>query len=106
MPRNTAKKTGRKGPLRDPTTGRVSGGNPGNKGGTGRPPDEFKRLMSEIASDDVALRTLRKIIANADHRHHMSAREYATTRGYGKPKETHEIEVGDKLADLIAAGLK
>jgi len=45
--KNTARNTaGRRGPLRD-KQGRVYGGNPGNKGGTGRPSNELRALARD-----------------------------------------------------------
>lgn len=72
MAKNSGKKSG---PKRDPKTGRVSGGNPGNSGGkpgrSGRKPDSFKALCREILEDEEVQAELRK-----------AAKERATA-GYG-----------------------
>ena len=43
----TRSKTRREGPRRDAATGRVFGGNPGNRGGPGRPTSEFKQFLAD-----------------------------------------------------------
>ena len=65
------------------------GPNDGNGGG--RPPDEFKRRMREIASNDDALDFLRAC-ANGEFgaQFAIKAQEYAAERGYGK--EIQEIK--------------
>lgn len=57
---------------------------PGNKGGTGRPPDEFKRLLARMASRAATMRALRSILADQEHPHFMKALEYATKYGYSE----------------------
>lgn len=82
-----------------------SGGTPGNRGGPGRPPDAFKELCRQLASGEKTIANVREILANPDHAQFLPALRWATEHGYGKPKESHELEVGDKLADLITASL-
>lgn len=67
------------------SSGALRSGNPGNKGGSGRPPDEFKRRMRELASSEASIAYLEQCI-NGVHgpKAAASAREYATERGYGK----------------------
>ena len=78
-----------------------------NRGGPGRPPNEFKARMRELASSDEALRYLEEcvdgvhtpIVAIAAHRH-------VTERGYGKvPMEApatvdHPILIVSSLEEL------
>jgi hypothetical protein len=64
--------------------GKLQVGNPGNKGG-GRPADEFKRTMAEIASSDRALKYLRECVEGKHGpKAAVSAHKHATDRGYGK----------------------
>jgi hypothetical protein len=64
------------------------GGTPGNKGG--RPPDEFKAIMRELASSAERMEHARKILDNPDHPHFLNAWKFVTEQGYGKAKETVE----------------
>jgi hypothetical protein len=82
---------------------------PGRNGGTlnvggyhngGRPPDEFKRRMREIASSDEALAYLTDC-AKGLHgpKAAASAQAYASERGYGKEPSVTKI-TGDDSAPL------
>lgn len=75
-------------------------GVPGNKGG-GRPPDEFKAKMRELASSDEALEYLKQCI-DGEHgpKAAISAHKHITERGYGK--EPSPVEVGGKLKVEVA----
>lgn len=70
-----------------------TGGKPGNKGG-GRPPDEFKRRMAELASSDEALEYLAECL-RGDHgaKAAVSAHKHVSERGYGKEPQAvgHEV---------------
>lgn len=64
--RNT---NGRTGPQRDPVTGRLFGGNPGNKGGSGRPrgaATEFKQFLADQILGSAQMRANLVAIAETD----------------------------------------
>lgn len=65
------------GPQRDPKTGRVSGGNPGNSGGkkgrSGRKPDEFKRFLERARNDKKARRALLSAMRDAESKNFGTA---------------------------------
>lgn len=71
--------------------------------GPGRPLDEFKMMMAELVSSDVSIQSLEEILKDANHKHHMAARHYATDHGYGKPKETIEHSGSLTLEQVIAS---
>jgi hypothetical protein len=66
-----------------------------NKGGPGRPRDEFRELMRALVSSEEAIESLRELIADPTSPHHMRAREYATERGYGKEAQAVDTTVRD-----------
>lgn len=84
----------------------LSGGVPGNKGGTGRPPDEFKARMRELASAPAVERELVRVMKSARHREWMNALRYATEHGYGKAKEHVQVDVNDLAQQMEAARLR
>ena len=61
-PEKTEKKTGRKGPLRR-ANGQVYGGNPGCKGGTGRPPNYVRAMARNVAERYKLLEVMGRIAA-------------------------------------------
>lgn len=87
-------------PVRDPVAVR-EGRNGGklNSGGvfpnTGRPPDEFKRLLRQLASRDETLAALRQILDDPSHPSYVKALAFAAERGYGK--ETQPIDAAVRL---------
>ena len=76
----------------------LSGGVPGNKGG--RPPDEFKRRMAELASSDEALEYLRECL-RGDHggKVAVTAHKHVSERGYGK--ETLPVDFKELPAIVV-----
>ncbi len=74
-----------------PQGGFLRSGNPGNKGG-GRPPDEFKRLMRELASREDSVALLEAIMTGqqGDIDQYLKAREHVVSHGYGKPAQAVE----------------
>lgn len=71
----------------------LTGGVPGNKGG-GRTPDAFKVLCQQLAcsgAEGVA-RIMSKPDAE-DHPAYLGALKWATEHGYGKPKETQDVNI-------------
>ena len=63
----------------------LPGGVPGNKGGTGRPPDEFKGRMAAIASLEAGLEFLEKcVVGEHGPQFAIAAHRYVADRGYGR----------------------
>lgn len=59
-------------------------GNPGNRGG-GRPPDEFRRIMAELASRKEVLDYLAQCLEGKHGaKAAVAAHKHVTERGYGK----------------------
>lgn len=54
----------------------------GNTPGTGRPPDEFKRMLSHLVSRDQTMKELKAILEDRDHPHYVKALQFAADRGY------------------------
>lgn len=71
-----------------------SGGYPGNPGGTGRPPDAFKRLCRELASGEKTQDEVRKILEDKDHPQFVAALRWASENGYGKPEQRISGSIG------------
>jgi hypothetical protein len=84
-----------------------AGGTPGNRGG-GRPPDEFKRRMAEMASSDAALSYLEECLTGTHGPEvALRAQQYAADRGYGKPSQPveHTGKDGEPLrVEIIGNG--
>ena len=80
----------------------LAGGMPGNKGGSGRPPDEFKQLCETLTL--TAMRQhVQTILTNPDHPHFMRALEWASAHRYGKPQQHMDVTSnGQTLEDLLA----
>ncbi len=78
----------------------LAGGKPGNKGGTGRPPDEFKEAMAQLASRAERLATLETILSDPSHQYFMAALKHCTEYGYGKAKDTQEVK-GDVTVRVV-----
>jgi hypothetical protein len=64
----------------------LSGGLPGNPGG-GRPKDEFKSRMRELATRQETEAQLITILSDSKHPHFLKALQYATEHGYGRATE-------------------
>lgn len=60
----------------------LAGGVVGHRGGSGRPPDEFKLLLASLASRARTVAALSKILKDKDHPLFMKALQYASDRGY------------------------
>ena len=71
-----------------------AGGTPGNKGGTGRPPDVFRRKLQVLADDFVNDRRngLPALLKSEDERLQLAAFESAADRGFGKPVQPVAVE--------------
>lgn len=57
-----------------------------NKGGPGRPPDEFKKLCQQLACS--AAEAAARVLGNPDHPAFIGALKWATEHGYGRPAQT------------------
>lgn len=100
-------KTPKKTPMRKPKHGRGLlriGGT--NKGGPGRPPDEFKELCRQLASGEITIANVQKILNNPRHAQFLPALRWATENGYGKPKESLELSADGSLSALIAGAYR
>jgi len=85
-----------------PHSGALSAGNPGNKGGTGRPTDQFIAIMKELASSPEAVNYLRDCV-NGLHgaQAAVSAHKHLSERGYGKVAQVIEANVAAPIAMTI-----
>ena len=73
----------------------LRGGVPGNAGGRngGRPSDEFKRRMRELASSDDAMKYLDQCVRGVHGpKVAISAQQYAADRGYGRVPQLTNVE--------------
>lgn len=71
-------------------------GNPGNKGGTGRPKNEWKLICANLASGDETLAIAEEILKDKSHPAWLGAWKYVGEQAYGKAKE--EIEHKGEMA--------
>lgn len=88
-------------PMRIPVHGRGKlriGGT--NKGGPGRPPDEFKALCQQLATNGAVVAAV--VLRDKDHPAYLGALKWATEHGYGKPKETIDLQHSGKVAVTFA----
>lgn len=67
-----------------------TGGTPGNKGGTGRPPDAWKALCRELASSDAMMERAKAVLNVPNHPAWLGAWKFLTEQGYGKPAQPVE----------------
>lgn len=83
------------------------GGVPGHDGSkTGRPPDEFKRMMAALASDDDTIKALREILADKSHPQYMQALKFAAERGYGVPTQNVDLNGGRSDHTALRPGVQ
>jgi hypothetical protein len=77
------------GELRDgPRGGKLRNGGT-NKGGTGRPPNEFMMQMRQLATlPEAEAYTQRCILGEFGPKFHIEARKWAADRGYGKAAQS------------------
>lgn len=69
------------------------GCNWGNKGSGGRPPDQFKAAMRELASGDETLKFLAAILRKPNHPHYMQALKFVSEQGYGKATQPIDLNI-------------
>jgi hypothetical protein len=87
-----ARKSPAKTPMRVPKHGKGAlrvGGT--NKGGPGRPPDEFKEMCRQLASREETLKQVQAILGDPDHGQFMAALKWATENGYGKAPQSVSV---------------
>lgn len=100
-PRKTSAKTSRRVPAHG--KGELNVGNPGNKGGTGRPPDAFRAMCAALASSDDVEKNVRLILTKPDHPLYLGALKWASEHGYGKPMQPVQVGGLEKIADAMLA---
>lgn len=73
----------------------------------GRPPDEFKAMLAELASREATLDAVRRILEDPSHPQFLRAMEFATERGYGKVAQAveHTGAAGAPLEVLVTRRL-
>jgi hypothetical protein len=78
-----------------------------NRGGPGRPPDEFKRICAELASREETIAAVEVILSNPNHPAYLGALKWATEHGYGRPEQTvkHDGEVTHRHGVVILPAL-
>ena len=83
-----------------------AGGVPGNKGGTGRPRNAFKKFCRELAASPKFQRALETASTDADSKNFVGAAKLVATFATTKPPKTikhvHTTSARDRLADRIA----
>lgn len=75
-----------------------------NKGGTGRPPDEFRRILRDMVSRDDRLKHVETVLENPEHPQWMAAWKWATEHGYGKPVQPVEQSGNISLTIKVVDG--
>jgi hypothetical protein len=78
-----------------------SGGTPGNAGGSGRPPDEFKALMRSLADRGARALAVASILDDPSNPLFLPAAKWATEQGYGKPAQSREVTGKDGEALVL-----
>lgn len=69
----------------------LASGKPGNAGGSGRPPDEFKARLRELVTQADKAGHLEAVLSDPDHPQWLAALKFATEYGYGKPPQSVAI---------------
>ena len=73
------------------------GGVRGNKGGPGRPPNEYKRLLLELLNSAEAIEALRAVLTDPHNRNYAAVRRMVEERAYGKVPQAIDANVGGRL---------
>lgn len=82
----------------------ISGQGGGPQPGAGRPPDEWRAKLRSFASrDDVMQHVLDVLTVGPNHPFFDRALQYATDHGYGKPKQSLEVEAGPATLEALLA---
>lgn len=97
------------GPKRDPETGRVSGGNPGNSGGkkgrSGRKRDEFKKFLGRARNDGKARRALVTAMRDAESKNFGTAWKIAVDYDEKKPGQKVDHRFPDLPREAVVGRL-
>lgn len=91
--KSTGKTTGTKKPAKipQPHGGALnSGGTPGNKGGTGRPPNEHVEWCRSVVDDPRSREQVAAVLRDRDHPAFATMWKVLAERGHGKVAERHE----------------
>lgn len=83
-----------------------SGGTPGNKGGTGRPPNEFREWCDDLLNRPASRQQVEGILGNQDHPAYATMWKAVTDRAYGKPGQSVQVDATQGFAALVAAAFK
>lgn len=67
-----------------------AGGVPGNRGGTGRPPDAFRIRMQTILERSETASAVERCLANEGNRNFANVLKFATERAFGATPERIE----------------
>lgn len=86
--------------------GQLRIGNPGNKGGTGRPPDAWKALCRDLASRPQMITAAEKVLANPKHPAWLGAWKFLAEQGYGRAPQNVDVTSGGEPVRqvLVIAG--
>lgn len=76
----------------------LAGGQYGNPGG-GRPPDQFKARMRELANLPDKRGHIERVLGDPEHPQWMAALKHSTEHGYGKPVQS--LDVAAKVEVVI-----
>lgn len=103
-PENSEQKTG---PKRDPRTGRVSGGNPGNSGGkkgrSGRKPGPFKDMLRRLRESPELAESLEAAVKDPESRAFPAALKLLSDYDEEKPVERKELS-GEVVVRVVRDG--
>jgi hypothetical protein len=93
-PKTRADNTGHK--LRTPKHGggKLRTGNPGNKGGPGRPPKEFKEMCRRLVGSEAMEGTFTRVLKKPTHPAWTPTVKLLTEHGYGAPDRTVKVSGG------------
>ena len=98
-----SEKTPSKTPLRDGVNGgKLLTGNPGNKGGTGRPPDWLKLWCDDLLANPKCKQQVEDILEDKKHPAFSTMWSKVADRAHGRPKETLSVEVSLKPFERMA----
>lgn len=75
----------------------LSGGVPGNKGGTGRPPNWLKDWCDDLLANPEAKKQVEAILKDRDHSAYASMWKAVADRAHGKPRESVDVNVKGKV---------
>lgn len=104
-PRKTAQKSAPA--KRKPKHGKgmlLTGGMPGNKGGTGRPPKAFKHFVKELTDDDTVRDRVRTILTDkgTSIKDFKAMAELVWAYAQGKPKQALDVRTTRTLDEILS----